>query len=235
MRQYHAVRIVFLLWSLALFNYGCSSKESGPLPEGFIYLDQVSPEIEIDLRYYSTHNFVGKRIDGYLQPKCILTREAAHALKNVQEELKPFGLDLKVFDAYRPQRAVDHFVRWAKNLEDTRMKGEFYPGVNKEDLFKEDYIAERSGHSRGSAIDLTIVGLEEGKVTTELHMGTGYDFFGPESWPHYSNISSAQRASRALLQVIMTKHGFVPYPKEWWHFTLKNEPFLDQYFDFPIQ
>ncbi len=205
------------------------------LPEAFVYCEALVPGIGSDLRYATAHNFVGAPIDGYRRPRCILTRQAALALKEVQEELRPFGLGLKVFDAYRPQRAVDHFVRWANKLGDTRTKAEFYPGVDKGKLFQEDYIAARSGHSRGSTVDLTIVSLVGEAAGGELEMGTGFDFFGPESWPEQRAMTAQQRANRLLLQVVMKKHGFRPYAKEWWHFTLEGEPFPTTYFDFPVE
>ena len=205
------------------------------LPGGFVYCEAVIPEIRTELRYATPHNFVGEKIDGYLRARCILTGQAAFALRNVQEELRPFGLGLKVFDAYRPQRAVDHFVRWAKNLGDIRMKTEFYPRVEKGNLFKDDYIAARSGHSRGSTVDLTIVSLTGETTGVQLDMGTGFDFFGPESWPDNPSMTVQQRANRLLLQVLMKKHGFRPYLKEWWHFTMESEPFPMTYFDFPIE
>jgi D-alanyl-D-alanine dipeptidase len=205
------------------------------LPEGFVYVEDVIPSIQVELRYFSDDNFLGRRVDGYLAPKCILTGEAAEALKKVQAELKPFGLGLKIYDAYRPQRAVDNFVRWGKVLHDIKMKTEYYPKVQKEDLFKEGYIAEKSSHSKGSTVDLTIVRLDKPPAESELDMGTHFDFFGPEAWTYSPSVSSVHRAHRMLLQVLMRRHGFEPYPKEWWHFTLKNEPFPHTYFDFPVQ
>jgi zinc D-Ala-D-Ala dipeptidase len=205
-----------------------------PLPEGFVYCESVVPDIRTEIRYATAHNFVGEPVDGYRRPRCILTRQAALALERVEEELRHFGLGLKVFDAYRPQRAVDHFVRWAKSA-DLRMKAEFYPRVDKANLFKEDYIAARSGHSRGSTVDLTIVSLGAGTDCRELDMGTGFDFFGPESWPDQPAMTAQQRANRLLLQVEMKKQGFRPYAKEWWHFTLEGEPFPSTYFDFPVE
>lgn len=216
-----------------------ASSPAGPtpprLPDGFVQCEAVIPDIRTDLRYATPHNFVGEKIDGYRQPRCILTRQAALALRKVQDELRPFGLGLKVFDAYRPQRAVDHFVRWANNPGDTRMKAEFYPRVEKGNLFKEDYIAARSGHSRGSTIDVTIVALRGELAGVELDMGTGFDFFGPESWPDHPAMTAQERANRMLLQGVMKKHGFRPYAKEWWHFTLEGEPFPTTYFDFPVE
>ena len=227
-----------VLYYIGVYLCCCSvalSQETTGLPEGFVYVDDVIPDIKIELWYCTKHNFVGERIDGYLKPKCILSKEAADALKNVQEELKRFGLGLKIYDAYRPQQAVDHFVRWAKDLTDTAMKAEFYPDVKKKDLFKEGYIAARSSHTRGSTVDITIVALQEGEPATELDMGSGYDFFSPKSWPTYSDLTPSQRAHRMLLQAVMTKHRFKPYPQEWWHFTLQDEPYPDTYFNFPIQ
>ena len=207
----------------------------GQLPKDFVYCETVVPGIRTELRYATAHNFVGEKIEGYRQPRCILTRQAATALGKVQEELRPFGLGLKVFDAYRPQRAVDHFVRWARDLDDTRMKAEFYPAVAKNDLFKEEYIAARSGHSRGSTVDLTMVSLAGKSVGSELDMGTGFDFFGTESWPDNPSMTAQQRANRLLLQALMEKCGFRPYAREWWHFTLEHEPFPATYFDFSVE
>ncbi len=204
------------------------------LPKGFVYVDQVVPGICVELRYYTDHNFIGERIDGYMAPRCILTEEAAKALGKVQEDLNHFGLGLKIYDGYRPQRAVDHFVRWAKDLKDTRMKKEFYPNVGKENLFSDGYIASRSGHSRGSTVDLTIVSLDAASRCVELDMGSPFDYFGPQSWPDNLEIGPGARANRMLLQEVMQKHGFKPYDKEWWHFTLAREPYPETYFDFPI-
>jgi zinc D-Ala-D-Ala dipeptidase len=221
--------VCFLLLSLDL------SVNAHTLPESFVYVENVIPDISLDLRYCTDHNFVGRRVDGYEQARCILTTEAAHALRSVQEELRRFGLGLKIYDAYRPQRAVDHFVRWGKDLSDTKTKRDFYPNVKKEDLFKEGYIAEKSSHSRGSTVDLNIVSMAQGALGEDLDMGTGFDFFGPESWPDSLSMSPSQRAHRLLLRVLMEKHGFESYAKEWWHFTLREEPFPNTYFDFPVQ
>lgn len=209
--------------------------QSSTLPEGFVYADQMIPDIKVDLRYTTKHNFVGMPIDGYVHPRFILTAQAAHALKEVQEELRTFGLSLKIFDGYRPQRAVDHFVRWAKDVNDARMKSEFYPDVKKENLFKEDYIAAKSSHSRGSTVDLTITSIAAPPNDTDLDMGSGFDLFAPKSWPTSLDVTTEARAHRMLLQLLMRKHGFEPYPKEWWHFTFRNEPFPDTYFNFPVQ
>jgi len=202
------------------------------LPEGFVYLNNIIPDIDIELRYYTDDNFVGERIDGYLDFKCILSKEAALALKKVQKDLKVFGLGLKVYDAYRPQCAVDHFVRWAKDLKDKKMKTKYYPNVFKKNLFKEGYIAAKSSHTRGSTVDVTIITLDSKE---ELDMGSGFDFFSPKSWPSDSSMTASQRAHRMLLQILMNTYGFERYEKEWWHFTLRNEPFPGQYFNFPVQ
>jgi len=202
------------------------------LPQGFVYLKEIIPDVAIELRYYTKDNFVGERIDGYLDNKGILTLEAALALKKVQDELKQFGLGLKVFDAYRPQSAVNHFVRWAEDLEDKKTKEQYYPDVSKEDLFKNGYIAARSSHSRGSTVDITIIDLE---TKGELDMGSGFDFFGPITWPSCPYLTVEQRANRMLLRIVMEHYGFEPYEQEWWHFTLRGEPFPEQYFNFPVK
>lgn len=202
------------------------------LPDGFIYVNDLIPDLEVDLKYYSSNNFVGKKVDGYETTRLILTKPTAKALKLVQEELQASNLCIKVFDGYRPQMAVNHFIRWAKDLNDTINKAIYYPDVKKENLFKEDYIASRSGHSRGSTVDLTIV---DGNTGKPLDMGSIFDFFGVQSWVDYKGITEEQKANRRLLQTLMLKHGFKNYPKEWWHFTLKNEPFPKTYFNFPIK
>ncbi|GAB7081674.1 M15 family metallopeptidase [Megalodesulfovibrio paquesii] len=209
-----------------------AAAQAGTLPDGFVYLKDVSPAILQDLRYYGEDNFVGARVDGYNAPTVILTRQAAEALHRVQVQLQAFGLGLLVFDGYRPQRAVDHFQRWAKDLQDTKTKERYYPDVPKEELFKRGYIAARSSHSRGSTVDLTIISLEDGQP---LDMGSPFDFFGPISWPASMDVQAPQRAHRMLLQRLMVSQGFVPYDQEWWHFTLKGEPFPDTFFDFPVE
>jgi zinc D-Ala-D-Ala dipeptidase len=224
---YFALTVLFILLSVV--------GQANALPAGFVYLEEVIPDAKVELRYYATDNFIGERIDGYFEPRCILTKAAAGALKRVQEDLKSFGLGLKIYDAYRPQQAVNHFVRWAKDLQDARMKSKFYPDVEKKDLFTQGYIAEKSSHTRGSTVDLTIVSIDSETMTGELDMGTGFDLFSPKSWPDNLSMSPAQRSHRLLLQILMKKHGFNPYPQEWWHFTLKNEPYPDTYFDFPVR
>jgi D-alanyl-D-alanine dipeptidase len=215
----------------------CASLGLGPLvhaqlPDGFVDLTDAVPSVQTEVRYYSANNFVGSRVDSYIVPKVFITVDAASALGNAQDELAELGLGLKVFDAYRPQGAVDHFVRWAEDLADTSMKEQFYPLVDKENLFRDGYIAARSGHSRGSTVDLTIVDLESG---AELDMGTPWDFFDLQSWPSSMEVNAQQRANRMLLRSVMMKNGFGPITTEWWHFTLENEPHPDTYFEFEIR
>ena len=217
--------ILFFLSVLNLISYA-------QIPEGFVYVNEVVPNIAFELRYCTNNNFVGQPIDGYFEATCILSDQAADALKNAQQELIQQGLSLKIFDAYRPQRAVDHFVQWAKVLNDTIMKRQFYPEVDKRNLFKDGYIASRSRHSSGSTVDLTIIRIDSGE---ELDMGTPFDYFGPASGIEYRQLSETQRMNRMLLHNVMIKHGFRHYPQEWWHFTLKNEPYKNQYFDFPVE
>lgn len=202
------------------------------LPEGFVYVDKVIPNIVLDMRYASKNNFTGRVIDGYSAPKCILTRQAADALKGVQEELNRYSMSLKIYDAYRPQKSVDDFVRWWKDTGDIKMKNEYYPDEPKEQLFKKGYISLKSTHTRGSTVDITIVTLPEKK---ELDMGSNFDLFGERSNTEYKNISASQKGNRLLLKLIMEKHGFVNYDLEWWHYTLKNEPFPGTYFNFPVR
>lgn len=202
------------------------------LPDKFVYLRELIPDLAQDIRYFSTDNFIGDRIPGYDVECLIATVEAALALQKVQQELAYGSLALKVFDAYRPQRAVDYFIRWALDPTDVRRKAEYYPNLRKEDLFPAGYLVEFSTHSRGSTVDLTIIDLCSGN---ELDMGTPFDFFDPLSWPGSTAVSPQQRANRMLLRSVMSKHGFTPVDEEWWHFTLNNEPYPDTWFDFPIR
>jgi D-alanyl-D-alanine dipeptidase len=201
-------------------------------PDSFVDAASVAPGLIIETRYASVRNFVGRPIDGYEKPICYLTRPAATALAQVVQDLESRGLTLKVFDCYRPERAVAHFIRWARDLRDEKMKSEFYPRVDKSTLFADGYIAARSGHSRGSTVDLTLASRADGK---ELAMGTPFDFFSPRSWPADRSVGEEAQANRALLAQVMRKRGFVPYAKEWWHFTLRHEPYPQTYFDFPIR
>ncbi|GAA3626656.1 M15 family metallopeptidase [Flavivirga jejuensis] len=214
-----------------LFLFYCAFS-FGQLEKGFVYVSDIIPDLEVELRYYTSNNFVGTPINGYQSNKLILTEETANKLKLVHEELQEQNLCLKVYDGYRPQQSVNHFIRWAKDLNDTINKHIFYPEVKKKHLFKEQYIASRSGHSRGSTVDLTIIDGNTGEV---LDMGSVYDFFGQQSWVNYKDITDKQRANRQLLQTMMLKHGFRNYSKEWWHFTLRGEPYPKTYFDFPIK
>lgn len=252
--------IFFLFFAItSSLTAGALSAVSGQdqdSPARFVDVKKHVPSIQVDMRYYTAHNFVGERIDGYNAPKCLLTIEAADALKKVQADLASFSLSLKIYDCYRPQRAVNHFVRWAKNVNDVRTKKEFYPTVDKTRLFADGYIAERSGHSRGSTVDLTIVPLPTPAGETyrpgqelfpcflpaakrfgdnSLDMGTGFDCFHVRAHTANKDIGTGQRINRLLLKSLMEKHGFVNYELEWWHFTLKREPFPDTYFDFPIE
>ena len=221
------MKIKFLL---ALLFIGFNSHAQ--IPESFKDVQNEITSVVLDVRYFGKDNFVGSRVEGYKAPKVYLTNEAITALKKVQEELNKKQLGLKLFDGYRPQKAVDHFVRWAKVLDDTVTKQKYYPKVPKSELFKEGYIAAKSGHTRGSTIDLTIIDLKTGE---ELDMGSPWDMFDPVSWVKSENISPEQQKNRNLLQKVMLDHGFKNYPQEWWHFTLKNEPFIDTYFNFNVE
>ena len=199
---------------------------------GFVSVTDVIPDALLDVRYYSTYNFVGQRIDGYEQPIVLLTKEAAAALSLVNADIQPQGLRLVIYDGYRPQRAVDHFVRWAEDTADTRMKPVFYPDVDKADLFERGFIARKSGHSRGSTVDLT---LFDDKAGTPLDMGGPFDFFGELSHPDFAGVTAQQHQHRMLLRDAMLKRGFKPLSTEWWHFTLVDEPYPNTYFDFPVR
>ncbi|WP_178022565.1 M15 family metallopeptidase [uncultured Paenibacillus sp.] len=203
-----------------------------PKGKGFVYLDEVLPDAVYDLRYYTGDNFIGERIDGYNGPFAILTLRAARALKKVNDDLDAQGYRLKIIDAYRPQKAVDHFARWSKDPQDTEMKKRFYPGVDKKNLFKQGYLSSKSGHSRGSTVDLTLVYKKTGE---EVDMGSRVDFLGPISAHGAKGLTKAQRTARYLLKTAMVKQGFQPYSKEWWHYTLKNEPYPSTYFDFDVE
>jgi D-alanyl-D-alanine dipeptidase len=200
-------------------------------PVSFVDAATVVPGLIVEMRYAGVHNFVGRPIDGYAAPRCLLTRPAAAALATVARELEPRGLVLKAFDCYRPARAVADFVRWARDLKDQRMKAEFYPELDKRTLFRDGYIASHSGHSRGSTIDLTLANAEG----RELDMGTPFDFLSLKSWPGNPAVGPAAQANRRTLAEAMAKHGFRPYKREWWHFTLRGEPFPQTYFDFVVK
>ena len=254
------MKIKFLLLLLILVSLSfvqiAYAADADKKPDNFIDIQKVIPEIVLDIRYYSLHNFIGERIDGYLAPKCYLSKEAAEALAEVQKELAPYSLSLKIYDCYRPQRAVNHFVRWATEIENIKTKKEFYPTVDKRNLFKDGYIDSKSGHSRCSTVDLTIVPLPAagqadyipGQQLSECYlpaakrfgdnsidMGTGFDCFHELSHTANTNIGRQQKFNRLLLKSLMEKHGFRNYDMEWWHYTLKNEPYPDTYFNFVIE
>jgi D-alanyl-D-alanine dipeptidase len=207
--------------------------EGVQVPSSFVLLADVCPDIIQEIRYYTTYNFVGERIPGYERPVAYLTRQAADSLKLVCDDLKEQGYRLKVFDAYRPQMAVDFFVRWGSDLEDQRMKEYFYPDCPKSELFHRGYIAHKSGHTRGSTLDLTLFDM---KTEREVDMGGTYDFLGETSHYNYSRgLTRDQINHRRILREAMMRHGFKPIAVEWWHFTLRNEPYPDHYFTFPIR
>lgn len=213
---------------------GCISSvyASQKLPTDFVYLSQAAPSIQQDIRYGTANNFIGKPLVGYENSVCILTKPAADALLEVQKELSIKGLGLKIFDGYRPQMTVDQFVVWSRDSHDQRMKNAYYPRVNKADFFKLGYVAAKSGHTRGSTVDLTIIDL---KSKNELDMGTHFDFMDELSHPDNHAVTQTQYNNRQILASVMEKYGFVPVETEWWHFTLRNEPFPNTYFNFPVK
>ncbi len=246
----------FLFTCLCLTSFVEIAYCADKRPDSFVDIQEVIPDIQLDIRYFGPHNFVGEKVDGYLAPKCFLTREASQALAGVQKDLVPYSLSLKVYDCYRPQRAVNHFVRWATEIANTKTKKEFYPTIDKRNLFKDDYIDSKSGHSRGSTLDLTIVPspapvqpqYSPGQKLYECYlpaakrfhdnsidMGTGFDCFHELSHTANTKIGRQQKNNRLLLKSLMEKHGFRNYDMEWWHYTLNNEPYPDTYFDFVIE
>ena len=199
---------------------------------GFVLVSDIIPDVVLDIRYYTTFNFLGERVDGYEEPVALMTREAAYALKKVSDEAISKGYRLKIFDAYRPQCAVDHFVRWADKVRELAMKDYFYPGIDKKRLFEEGFVALKSGHSRGSTVDLTLLDMATQK---DLDVGGTFDYFGSLSWAENTeNITQEQASNRKMLRDMMISHGFHPLNEEWWHFTLDNEPYPDTYFTFPV-
>jgi D-alanyl-D-alanine dipeptidase len=219
----HLLLFLSILWSFCVYSQ---------LPNGFVYVKNVIPDMDVELRYYTSNNFVGSPINGYKSNRLIVTIETAQALKLVHEALQEHNLCLRIYDGYRPQRAVNHFMNWARDLNDTINKHIFYPSVNKRNLFKEGYIANKSGHSRGSTVDLTII---NGNTGIPLDMGSPYDYFGKESWVNYQSITKIQKMNRQLLQSVMLNNGFRNYAQEWWHFTLREERFPNTYFDFVVK
>jgi D-alanyl-D-alanine dipeptidase len=229
------LRIASVLALLLLSPAKAVTPVMAQIPGGFVDAASVIDGLVVDMRYFGGDNFIGTRIDGYEAPRCLLTRAAATALAQVQRDLAPQGLGLKVFDCYRPTRAVAHFVRWARDIKDVKRKADFYPEVDKRDLFRLGYIAPLSGHSRGSTVDLTLVTRVPGRPSAEVDMGTRFDFFGTQSWPSSRAVSAEAQANRKALASAMRRRGFVPYAREWWHFTLRNEPYPDRYFNFPVR
>ena len=242
--------MTFLIAFLAVFACTSCRQEQETLVSAtddtsqFVTLTDVVPDAILEIRYFGTYNFVGARIDGYEEPTALLTRVAADSLRAVSDDVKQLGYRLKIYDAYRPQKAVDHFVRWSKDVNDTLMKPYFYPDLYKSVLFPQEYICERSGHTRGSTLDLTLFDMATEK---ELDMGGTFDWFGHESHPDFGgdpetatyvandSITSQQFQNRMVLRQAMMRHGFKPFVTEWWHFTLENEPFPDTYFTFPVK
>lgn len=227
------ITLVFPMLLSGCTNDNKSATEAKPDgSDGFVLLSDAVPDIIQEIRYYSTYNFVGKRIDGYEEPCALMTKEAAAALKEVSDDVMAQGYRLKIYDAYRPQMAVDNFVRWAEDLDAVEMKPYFYPEVDKTLLFEQGYIDAKSGHSRGSTVDLTLFDMQTGK---ELDMGGTFDYFGELSHPDYTEtLNEQQLANRNILRDAMMRHGFKPLDTEWWHFTLKNEPYPDTYFEFKV-
>ena len=199
----------------------------------FVNLQKEIPDLLLDIRYCSSFNFVGTPIDGYIDPVAIGTTELAHALKEVNQVVLDAGYRLKIYDVYRPQKAVDHFMRWAQDFNDTKMKDIFYPNIKKETMFRDNYLIEKSGHSRGSTIDCTLFDVKTG---CDLDMGSYFDLFDQKSHPLYTHtLSSEQINNRMFLREIMLNHGFLPLETEWWHFTLKDEPYPNTYFNFDVK
>ena len=215
--------ILFFTFNSILFNNN--------LEDGFVYLKDIDHSVIVDLKYYSSENFTGQLVEGYHSNTAILTNEAALALSNAQDDFNKLGYSLILYDAYRPQRAVDFFVQWSKNLNDTINKRIYYPNIKKSELFELGYIAYKSGHSRGSTVDVSLIEISTNKV---LDMGTIFDYFGVESHTFFDDISEKQKSNRLILYEIMSNNGFKNYSKEWWHFTLKNEPY-QKYFDFLVK
>ena len=215
--------IIFLIFYSAFFDNN--------LEDGFVYLNDTDDTIIVDLKYYSTQNFTGQFVEGYLSNTAILTKESALALSNAQDDFNKLGYSLILYDAYRPQRSVDFFVQWSKNPYDTINKRIYYPDTKKSELFELGYIASKSGHSRGSTVDVSLIEISTNKV---LDMGTIFDYFGIESHTFFNDISEKQKSNRLILYEIMSNNGFKNYSKEWWHFTLKNEPY-QKYFDFLVK
>ncbi len=229
MKKYLFLFVIFCFFSFTGRKYIIIQRK---LPPNFVYLKSYIPNLKLDLRYAKSNNFVGRKILGYEKEVCIVTKACAIQLQKLNEELKKYDLTILIYDAYRPQSAVYDFVLWARYTNDTLMKKKFYPNVPKNELFKRGFIATKSRHSSGSTVDITLYSLKYDEV---LDMGGTYDFFGEKSFSNYNNITKEQKANRKFLQKIMEKYGFRPYPKEWWHYTLRNEPFKNHYFNFSVK
>ena len=223
---------IFSIFLMSILFTSCVSKTQSFDRSGFTDIKKHIANVEVDLRYFGNHNFVGRPIRGYHKEVAILSTKATLALKQVQNELNEQGIGLKIFDAYRPQKSVRDFEKWARRIKDTIAKQEFYPDVDKKDLFKLGYIASKSGHTRGSTIDLTLI---DSATKIELDMGSSFDFFGTISHHATAAITKEQKKNRELLRNTMLKYGFKEYSEEWWHYTLKEEPFPNTYFDFNIE
>jgi zinc D-Ala-D-Ala dipeptidase len=248
-------RLSLLLFLLLATPASADVVKQAP-PGAFVSLADVDPSIVVEMRYLTNHNFMGRRVPGYRENVCLLTRPAAEALARVQRSVRAKGYTLKVYDCYRPQRSVDAFVKWGKNLSDQRMKAEFYPRVRKARVFKEGYIATQSGHSRGSTVDLTLVRTPPRQQEryrrgdrlrdcagprrkrfrdNTIDMGTGYDCFDPLSHPYAQRFRGKVRRNRLALREPMIAAGFKGLATEWWHFTLREEPYPETFFDFPME
>ena len=231
-----SLRLGTLLMALLLMTPRAGLSESVPepaneLPEGFCYVHEMIPDVILDIRYAGEHNFVGGVIDGYEAPYAIMTTAAAEKLMEAADEFRAMGYRIMIFDAYRPQSAVRHFVRWAKDEKDTRMREEFYPEFKKKSLLVDQgYIARNSAHCRGSAVDMTITDMDG----NPLDMGTDFDYFGKLAWHGAKGITNEQANNRELLRSVMERHGFKPFDHEWWHYRLISEPFKES-FDFPVK
>ncbi|WDS38183.1 M15 family metallopeptidase [Pseudoxanthomonas sp.] len=194
----------------------------------------LAPDVQLEIRYAGEHNFTGAPVEGYGAAKCLLLAPVARALAQVQADLRTRGLGLKLFDCYRPVRAVQAFVRWAGDLSDQRMKAEFYPALDKARIIPDGYVAEVSGHSRGATVDLTLVRCTHDHCEA-LDMGTPFDFFDPRAHTDAADITAAQRDHRRLLLEAMRRRGFANYPKEWWHYTFQPEPTPHTLYDVPVR
>ena len=231
------MRIILVIFAVVASIAAATAQN---LPSGFAYLRDVDPTIIQDIRYATANNFVGHPLTGYGAAECVVKREVGLRLKAIQQELAKDKLSLKMFDCYRPQRAVMDMVRWSRNGNETAAERRYNPAFRKADLFRLGYISNRSGHSRGSTVDLTIVRRVLGHAPLapgdrEMNMGTRVDFFGPHSGLWSRAVSAEAQANRKLLATAMSRRGFRPYDKEWWHFTLRGEPFPHAYFDFPVR